>query len=87
MNIQRITFENRGQAFTWWEVDMETGRILGCGPGEAFVWATGRCTVVPSTVQIGARPTFHGPATEPEGRSLKWEIVDVAPAETGGWPQ
>lgn len=87
MTIQRITFENRGQDFLWWEVDEQTGRIMGCGPLGAELWASGRCTVDVATVVVGQRPTFHGPATEPEGRTLRYEIVAIAPAETGGgWP-
>jgi hypothetical protein len=84
MSIQRVTFEDRGQDFLWWEIDMETGRIVGCGPLQADLWASGRCSVNVETVQVGLCPTFHGPATEPEGRSLRWEIVGIAPAETGG---
>lgn len=83
MTIQRVTFEDRGQDVRWWEIDMETGRIVGCGPRLANLWASGRCSVDVDTIQHGLRPTFHGPATEPEGRSFLWEIVDIQAAETG----
>ena len=84
MTIQRITFEDRGQDFLWWEVDDATGRILGCGPYQAHLWASGKCSVDMDTVRIGQKPTFHGPATEPEGRTLNYAIATLAPAENGG---
>ncbi|HEV7345747.1 MAG TPA: hypothetical protein VGN60_08985 [Devosia sp.] len=84
MNVQHVTLEDRGQDFLWWEIDMETGRIVGCGPFQAGIWAGGRCSVDVATVRVGQRPTFHGPATEPEGRTLNYEIVAIKPAETGG---
>lgn len=83
MTVNRITFECRGQEFHWWEVDMTTGRILGCGPLQAEVWANGRCSVDVATVQVGQRPTFHGPATEPDGRTLQFEIAAISPADGG----
>jgi hypothetical protein len=75
--IQRVTFIDRGQDFLWWEIDAETGRILGCGPYEADLWASGRCSVDVATVAVGNCPTFFGPATEPEGRTLRYEIATV----------
>lgn len=84
MTIQRVTFECRGQDFHWWEIDDTTGRIVGCGPQGASTWASGRCSVDMATVSVGKRPTFHGPATEPEGRTLSWEIVEIALAEAVG---
>lgn len=87
MTIQRITFEYRGQDFLWWEVDDQTGRIVGCGPHQANVWASGRCSVDVNTMVVGERPIFHGPATEPGGRTLSYVIAAIRPAETGGgWP-
>lgn len=82
MTIQRITFEDCGQDFLWWEIAMDTGRIVGCGPFQANVWASGRCSVDVATVVVGRRPTFHGPATEPEGRSLNYAIIAVRPADS-----
>jgi len=84
MTVQRVTFEDRGQDFLWWEIDQANGRIVGCGPFQADVWATGRCYVDVGTIGVGRRPTFFGPATEPEGRTLNYEIVTIAPAEVGG---
>lgn len=83
MTIQRINFVNRGQEFMWWEVQMDTGRIVGCGPHKADLWADGRCSVEVSTIQIGKRLTFHGPATEPGGRSLICEVASIRPADNG----
>lgn len=83
MTIQRVTFENRGQDFSWWEIDDETGRIVGCGPRLASTWANGRCSVDMNTVNVGERPVFHGPATEPGGRLLICAIVAIALADTG----
>jgi len=84
MTIQHLTFEDRGQDFLWWEVDDQSGRIVGCGPHQASVWASGRCSVDMSTVALGERPIFHGPATEPGGRTLNYVIAAIRPAETGG---
>lgn len=79
VTISRITFENRGQDFLWWEVDMETGRILGCGPMQADVWASGHCSIALETMVAGQRPRFFGRATEAEGRLLTYRIADVRP--------
>ena len=84
MTIQRLTVECRGQDFQWWEIDDETGRIVGCGPFQAETWASGKCSVDMATVAVGQRPTFHGPATEPAGRPLRYRITAIHPAETGG---
>ena len=84
MTVQRLTFEDKGQDFLWWEVDDQTGRIVGCGPFQADLWASGRCSVDMNTVVIGEAPIFHGPATEPGGRYLKSRIETIRPAETGG---
>lgn len=84
MTIMRLTFENKKQAFLWWEVDDETGRIVGCGPHQADLWASGKCSVDMNTVAVGERPVFHGPATEPGGRFLNYMIEAIRPAETGG---
>lgn len=84
MTIQRLTFEDKGQDFLWWEVDDQTGRIVGCGPHQASVWASGRCSVDMNTVLVGERPIFHGPATEPGGRFLNYCIAEIRPAQTGG---
>lgn len=87
MTIQRLTFECKGQNCSWWEVDDQTGRIVGCGPQEADLWATGLCSIDLATMNVGERPIFHGPATEPEGRRFRYEIAAIRPAETGGgWP-
>lgn len=84
MTVQRLTFEDKGQDFLWWEVDDQTGRIVGCGPLEASTWASGRCSVDMNTVAVGEQPIFHGPATEPGGRFLKYRIASIRPAETRG---
>lgn len=84
MTVQRLTFEDKGQDFLWWEVDDQTGRILGCGPRQADLWASGKCSVDMNTVAVGECPIFHGPATEPGGRFLKYRIAAIRPAETGG---
>jgi hypothetical protein len=84
MTIQHLTFEDKGQDFLWWEVDDQTGRVLGCGPHQASVWASGKCSVDMNTVAVGERPVFHGPATEPGGRFLSYRIAAIRPAETGG---
>lgn len=88
MTIQRISFQDKGQDFLWWEVDDSTGRIVGCGPHQAHAWASGKCSVDLATVKLGMRPVFFGPATEPEGRTLNYQIEALAPAEIGGggWP-
>lgn len=85
MTIQRISFEDRGQDFRWWEIDMRTGRIVGCGPLQACVWASGRCSVDVTTVLVGEKPTFFGPATEPGGRRLNFKIVAIEAANSGGY--
>lgn len=82
MTIQRVTLEDKGQDFLWWEIDDTTGRIVGCGPHQADVWASGRCSVDMNTVTVGERPIFHGPATEPGGRYLNYRITAIRPAET-----
>lgn len=84
MTVQRLTFEDKGQDFLWWEVDDQTGRIMGCGPHLASVWASGKCSVDMNTVVVGERPVFHGPATEPGGRFLNYRIAEIRPAQTGG---
>ena len=84
MSIQRIRFEDRGQGFLWWEVDLETGRIVGCGPHQAATWAGGKCSVDVATLKVGQRPTFFGPATEPDGRRLNYAIAGMEPAGSGG---
>lgn len=77
ITVSRVTFEDRGQEFRWWEIDLETGRIVGCGPMQADIWASGRCSVDVATLSVGERPIFFGPATEPEGRHLRYEIVGI----------
>lgn len=84
MTIQHITFEDRGQDFLWWEIDDTTGRIVGCGPLQADAWASGKISVDMASVHVGQRPTFYGPATEPDGRTLKYEITAIRPAKIGG---
>jgi len=84
MSVQRISFQDKGQDFLWWEVDMDTGRILGCGPFQAHLWAAGKCSVDVATVILGQRPTFFGPATEPEGHQLRYAIIGIEPAKSGG---
>lgn len=84
MTIQRLTFEDKGQGVLWWEIDDQTGRIVGCGPREAHTWASGRCSVDMNTVVVGECPIFHGPATEPGGRFLNYRIASITPAQTGG---
>lgn len=84
MSVPHLTFECKGQDFLWWEVDAETGRIMGCGPLQADTWASGRCSVDIESLQVGGRPIFHGPATEPEGRRLRYRVTAIRPAETGG---
>lgn len=83
MTIQCIEFEDRGQDLTWWEIDMETGRVVGCGPHQAHYWAGGKVSVDVGTISIGARPRIYTPASGPEGVRLKYEIVDIRQAETG----
>lgn len=82
--IQRVTFQNQRQDFLWWEIDDATGRIVGCGPHQADLWANGRCSVDVATIKVGMRPTFFGPATEPQGQTLSYSIASVEPAQIGG---
>lgn len=84
MTILRLSFEDKGQNVLWWEIDDETGRIVGCGPRDACLWANGRCSVDMNTVVVGEKPIFHGPATESGGRFFGWQIAAIRPAETGG---
>lgn len=82
--IQRITFEDRGQDFLWWEVDMETGRVVGCGPFQGSHWAGGRVSVDVKTLQIGSRPRYFSPTWGEDGAVLRYEIVEVGTAPIGG---
>lgn len=84
MTILHLDFANKGQGFRWWEVDAETGRVVGCGPREAGTWADGRCSVDMNTVAVGERPIFHGPATGPGGRYLNCPVAAIRPAGAGG---
>lgn len=84
MTIKRVTFEDRGQDLVWWEVDLATGRIVGARTRQLTDWADGRSAVDVETIAIGERPRFFGLATEPEGRLLRFRIVDIADAPAGG---
>lgn len=84
MTIQRLTFEDRGQDFLWWEIQPETGRIVGCGPFQASIWASGKTSVDMATVSIGQRPTYFSPHTGEDGKRLNYEISGIAPAPKSG---
>jgi hypothetical protein len=47
MSAIRIHFEDKGQDFTWWEVDAETGLVVDCGPCQAWAWV-GQWVYLPS---------------------------------------
>ncbi|WP_186390397.1 hypothetical protein [Stappia sp. TSB10P1A] len=83
MSIQRIDFEDRGQDFLWWEIDMETGRVVGCGPFQGWHWASGDYRVDLETISVGCRPRiFH--RHEAKARTLNYVIADIGPAPSGG---
>lgn len=42
MTTIRFHFEDRGQDFTWWDIDEESGEVVDCGPFQASIWANGR---------------------------------------------
>ncbi|MBA5777453.1 hypothetical protein H2509_13425 [Stappia sp. F7233] len=81
--VQRIEFEDRGQDFLWWEIDTETGRILGCGPHQGWLWADGDHRVDLSTIGIGQRPSFYH-RRRMDVITLKYVIVSAGPAPAGG---
>lgn len=45
MNIQRFNFAFHGQDFDWWDIDMDTGQVVDCGPSQAWFWADGKTFV------------------------------------------
>lgn len=79
MTVERITFEDRGQDFLWWEVDMETGRVVGCGPCQGWLWASGDYRVDLDTISVGSRPRIFS-RNEARVRTLNHVIADIAPA-------
>lgn len=86
MTVQRITFEDRGQDFLWWEIQSETGRIVGCGPAQGSIWASGKTSVDMATIALGQRPRFFSEGTGPKGRTMLYAVVRIAAATSGGWP-
>ncbi|MBZ0164589.1 MAG: hypothetical protein K8H74_17985 [Notoacmeibacter sp.] len=82
-NVERVEFEDRGQDFTWWEIDMETGRVVGCGPFQGGVWANGDISVDLATIGIGQRPRFFH-KRRPDVSTLNHVIVAAGPAPVGG---
>lgn len=83
MTIKRITFEDRGQDFLWWEVDMETGRVVGCGPCQGWLWASGDYRVDLDAISVGSCPRIFG-RNEARARTLNHVIADIAPAPQRG---
>lgn len=88
MTVQRIEFADHGQDFLWWEIQVETGRVVGCGPFQAGVWASGKSSVDMATVRIGSRPRYFSPYLGENGAVLKYAITAIKPAPQsgGGWP-
>lgn len=86
MTALRVTFEDLGQAFLWWEIDPETGHVIGCGPGQAWLWADGRVSVDLATIQVGQRPRYFSPAQPDRGAVLRHAIaaIESAPNELIG---
>jgi hypothetical protein len=79
MSVCRIEFEDRGQDVLWWEIDADTGRIVGCGPLQAGLWASGDIRVDLDTISVGVRPrTFH--RHEAKARTLNHVIAGFGPA-------
>ncbi|SFZ85975.1 hypothetical protein SAMN02983003_3147 [Devosia enhydra] len=82
--IQRITFEDRGQDFLWWEIDMETGRVVGCGPFQAGIWAAGNVSVDPASISVGGRLRYFAPPLPKTGGVLRYAVTAIDEAESGG---
>lgn len=84
MTINRVTFENKGQDFNWWEIDMASGRVVGCGPLAAATWADGHHSVDLATIAVGVRPRLFGRTTGPDGTLLRCAVLAIKPAPLGG---
>jgi hypothetical protein len=81
MTIKHIEFEDLGQDFLWWEVDMETGRVVGCGPFQGSVWADGRHTVDLAALAVGHKLHYWSPTWADAGALLKYRVIRIDNAE------
>ena len=41
MKIFRIHFEDHGQDFLTWDVNIETGKVVDCAPFQSSIWCGG----------------------------------------------
>jgi hypothetical protein len=80
MKIFRIHFEDHGQDFLTWDVDIITGKVVDCQPFQAEIWC--KCTVVNvDDLQVGGKVDFE---TRDEMLTMKYEISDIEALEVEG---
>ncbi|MEM8550198.1 MAG: hypothetical protein AAGF10_05350, partial [Verrucomicrobiota bacterium] len=69
----KITFEDHGQDFLWWVIDTKTGKIIDCGPFQAWVWCEQTVDQADS-LKIGDRPLCKSGAGY---RRLNYAITQI----------
>jgi len=75
MATQRLEFEDKGQDFLWWDVDGETGLVIGAGPFQAWLWADGSHVVDLDSLVVGNLPELKN------GDVLRYRITSIEEAD------
>ncbi len=80
MKIFRLHFEDQGQDFLTWDVDVETTKVVGCAPFQASIWC-GNTVVNIDDVVLGLTDKVEFETFDFEQLTLKYPVVEVEALE------
>lgn len=80
MKIIRLHFEDQGQNFLTWDVDVETTKVVGCEPFQASIWC-GNTVVNIDDVVLGLTDKVEFETPDFEEFAVNYPVVEVEALE------